>query len=305
MDALLAHDDSTLPLTQTYASTENSVGVSPNSMTVFRMVTAARDRFYIVDPTSHQLYLIVTIAEGPTEDLLFGRVKAEGRKISEIELFTAGSRGQDGVTFKKGGPVTLPVEWTQPIPADRLPSRADLLKYGESMFNTFISPPESSPDCLLYEEGKIVAEDAALLKDISMSGPPRKGKAYVVNPDGTVPVPCGGSSPHRPPYFNAKTDIIDEEQGIVVSRATLHGETVPYVVATPTESVYVPYELLPPFMDHLATQRASGKYTLPSIRPMDVTSITSHIYRIYDNKIQGMMLLFNLTAPGAHSPWDQ
>jgi hypothetical protein len=306
LQAFVGHDDSGLPLSQVYASTENSVGLSPNSMTIFRTATAVKDRFYIVDPVTHQLYMVVTMAEGSQDALLFGRIKAEGRSMSEIELFESRSRGQDGLTFKSGGPTALPVEWTQSIPASRLPSRAELLKAGESMFNTFLSPPPSSPDCVLFEEGKIVAEDQSLLKSISdKDSSPKKGKAYIVNPDGTVPVPCGGGSPHRPPYFNAKTDILDEDQGIVISRATLHGETVPYIITKPTESVYVPYELLPPFVEHLGEQRASGKYTLPSIRPMSVTSITSHIFRIYDGKIQGMMLLFNLAPPGAHSPWDE
>jgi len=306
VSAIVTHDDSKLPLTQEYASTEDSIGVSVNSMNIFRSATASRDPFYIIDPVTHQLYLYVTIAEGPTEVLFFGRIKSEGRKLAEIEVFESRSRGQDGIAFKNGkGPTPLPVEWTQPVAKNRLPTRAELQKWGDSMFNTFLSPPESSPDCVLFEEGKIVEENAELLKSISdKAGPPKKGKAYIVNPDGTVPVPCGGGSPHRPPYFNAKTDILDEEQGIVVSRATLHGETVPYIVTTPTESVYVPYELLPPFIAHLGEQRASGKYPLPSIKPMGVTSITSHIYRIYDSKLQGMMLLFNLAPPGAHSPWD-
>jgi hypothetical protein len=76
-------------------------------------------------------------------------------------------------------------------------------------------------------------------------------------------------------------------------------------VTKPTESVYVPNELLPPYYTALKQQRESGKYNLPAISEMGVTSMSCHLYRIYDGKIQGMMFLFNLIAPGAHSPWDK
>jgi hypothetical protein len=173
------------------------------------------------------------------------------------------------------------------------------------MYDTFVSAPSASTDCILLEQGKAIAEDKALLDTITVSAKNLVGKAYVTNPDGTVPVPCGGSSPHRPTDIHARVDIIDELQGIVISRAVLRGSIVPYIVTKPTESVYVPNELLPPYYTALKQQRESGKYNLPAISEMGVTSMSCHLYRIYDGKIQGMMFLFNLIAPGAHSPWDK
>jgi hypothetical protein len=152
------------------------------------------------------------------------------------------------------------------------------------------------------ENGKVVAENPEVLRHIGPGG--TSSPALPANPDGTVPVPCG-NPPERPTDKLARTTVIDEEQGVVVSFATVHGIVQPYVVTNPTESAFVPTSLLRPYVEMLDKQQHSGKYTGPALRPLPATAVTAELHRIYDGKLQGLHLMVNLGAPGSHSPWDK
>src|SRR5271170_8054454 len=239
--SIVAHDSSGLPLSRIYAATENSVPSALNMMVIWRTATAAKGSYTVIDTESGQVFLIVALSEGPNDTLLFGRIKVEGRVISELELYTNRSRGQGGFQFDPDGPSHFPTAWTVAVPPDRRASRAALLQAGRSIFDTSVAAPEVSSSCVVMENGKVVAENPDVLKAI---GQPAQGAAEksaaekrpsAMNPDGTVPVPCG-NPPNRPTDKHARTNIIDEEQGVVVSMAVVHGVAEPYLVTTPTES---------------------------------------------------------------------
>jgi hypothetical protein len=302
----VAHDTAGLPLSRVYAATENSVPSSLNMMVIWRTATAAKGRYYVIDPQSGQVFLIATLSEGPNDTLLFGRIKVEGMAISEIELYTNRSRGQGGFQFDPDGPSHFPAEWTVVLPPERRASRAALLKAGLSIFDTSIPAPEASSNCVVMENGKVVAENPDVLKAIG--GPvtgdaPKAGRRLSkVNADGTVPVPCG-NPPNRPTDKHARTTIIDEEQGVVVSMAVVPGVAEPYLVTKPTESAFVPNALSQPYTDMLNKQLASGRYKDSAVRPMSATAAVAEVHRIYDGRLQGLHLLVNLGAPGSSSPW--
>jgi hypothetical protein len=305
--SMVAHDPSRLPLSQVYAATENSVPSALNMMVIWRTATASKSSYYVIDPESHQVFLISTIAEGPNDSLLFGRIKFDGRRISEVELFENRSRGQGGFQFEADGPAHFPREWTVEVPTASRATREELLRAGQSIFDTTVPAPEAAMNCVVMENGKVVGENPDVLKAIG-GGPqdePRTGPASSpkkTNPDGTVPVPCG-NPPNRPTDRNARTTIIDEERGIVVSMAMVPGVVEPYLVTSPTESASVPNALLKPYADMLRKQRSSGKFNAPALRAMQNTAAVSEVHRIYDGKLQGLHLLVNLGAPGARSPW--
>ena len=302
LNSMAAHDPTALPLARTYAATENSVPAALDMMVIWRTATAAKSHYYVIDPESAQVFMIAAIAEGPSDALLFGRIKVqEGREISEVELYTNRSRGQGGFQFDGDGPAHFPAAWTQPIAPERRASRAELLQAGRSIFDTGIPAPPAAPGCVIMENGKVVAENPEVLKHIGPTDDASK-PALPANPDGTVPVPCG-NPPERPTDKHARTTIIDEEQGVVVSFAVVHGVTQPYVVTNPTESAFVPDSLLKPYVDMLGKQQRSGRYNAPALRPMPATGVTAEVHRIYDGKLQGLQLLVNLGAPGSHSPW--
>lgn len=306
--SIIAHDSSSLPLSQVYAATENSVPSALDMMVIWRTATAAKGSYYAIDPQSGQVFLIVTLSEGPSDTLLFGRIKVEERLIAELELYTNRSRGQGGFQFDADGPSHFPAAWTVQVPPERRASRAALLQAGRSIFDTSIAAPEVSKSCVIMENGKVVAENPDVLKAISQGAPGAAEKGGVTspssaaNPAGTVPVPCG-NPPSRPTDVHARTNIIDEEQGVVVSIAVVHGVAEPYLITNPTESAFVPYALLQPYADMLKKQQASGQFKGAAVRPMSATAAVAEVHRIYDGKLQGLHLLVNLGAPGSNSPW--
>jgi hypothetical protein len=285
-------------LAHEYAATENSVPSALSLMVIWRTATAAKDRYYVIDPTSGQVFLIATLSEGPNDTLLFGRLRVDGRLVSEVELYTNRSRGQGGFQFDADGPSHLPAAWTVAVPPERRASRAALLLAGRSIFDTSVAAPEASSSCVVMENGKVVAENPDVLKAIG--GPTDAPR--VVNPDGTVPVPCG-NPPNRPTDKHARTTIVDEERGVVVSMAVVHGIAEPYLVTNPSESAFVPNALLQPYADMLKQQQSSGQFKAAAVRPMAASAAVSEVHRIYDGKLQGLHLLVNLGAPGSSSPW--
>jgi hypothetical protein len=155
-----------LPLAHEYAATENSIPSALGLMVVWRTATAAKSSYYVIDPTSGQVFLIATLSEGPNDTLLFGRIKVDGRLISEIELFTNRSRGQGGFQFDADGPSHFPAEWTVSVPPERRASRAQLLEAGRSIFDTSVPAPDASSSCVVMENGKVVGENPDVLKAI-------------------------------------------------------------------------------------------------------------------------------------------
>lgn len=298
LESIVARDPMRLPLAHEYAATENSVPSALSLMVIWRTATAAKDRYYVIDPTSGQVFLIATLSEGPNDTLLFGRLRVDGRLVSEVELYTNRSRGQGGFQFDPDGPSHLPAEWTVAVAPERRASRAALLLAGRSIFDTSVAAPEASSSCVIMENGKVVAENPDVLKAIG--GP--NDAPRVVNPDGTVPVPCG-NPPNRPTDKHARTTIVDEERGVVVSMAVVHGIAEPYLVTNPTESAFVPNALLQPYADMLKKQQSSGQFKAAAARPMAASAAVSEVHRIYDGKLQGLHLLVNLGAPGSSSPW--
>lgn len=299
LDSMPKHDPSTLPLARDYAATENSVPAALNMMVAWQTAGAVTDRFYVIDPVSHQLFLVATLAEGPYSTLLYGRIKAQGDRIAELELFENRSRGQGGFQYSGKGLANMPGAWTAQVGRDRLPARAALLKEGRAVFDTRLKGVPAAPTCVLMENGKVVAEHAEVAKAVG-GGAPDTGPA--ANADGSVPIPCG-TPPSRPTDAKARVEIVDEVQGIVVSQAVVHGITEPYLATTPTESAFVPSQIHAPYRKMLDEQRRTGKQTAPALKAMEAAAAAVEIRRVYDGKLQGQHLLVNLGAPGSRSPW--
>jgi hypothetical protein len=299
--SIITHNPATLPLAQEYLATENSAPSTPGLMVVWRTANAAKNRYYVIDPTTQQVFLIATLSEGPSDALLYGRIKVRKAHISELELYTLRSRGQGGFQFSADGAANFPKAWTDVISSERRATRAELLQAGRSIFDISVPAPDIGAACVIMEDGKIVGENRDVARSVaptdSGNSPPP-----ALNADGTVQIPCG-NPPIRPTDRKARTTIVDEEQGIVVSLAIVHGMVEPYVITNPTESAFVPNSLLKPYLDLLKTQLASGKFNAPALRATPATQSVAELHRIYDGKLQGLMMLHSTGAPGSHSPW--
>lgn len=298
LDTMVAHDPARLPLATRYAATENSVPAAPTMMTAWRSVTAVKDRFYAIDAASQQVFLVVGLAEGPNDTLLWGRLKVQQRRLAEIELYENRSRAQGGYQFAGNGPAHFPKPWSELVDAARVPPRATLQTHAKAIFAGRGATLPAAPGCVLMENGKVVEEHAEVAAEVSGSAAP------AVADGGMVPIPCG-LPPQRPTDPKARADIVDEVQGVVVAMATVHGSAQPMVVSTPTESAFVPDQILAPYAAMLKKQQASGRYTAPALRPMPATAAAAEVHRLYDGRLQGQLLLVNLGAPGSHSPWSR
>lgn len=303
-DALLAslvsHSIANLSLTAEYAATADGQPAGLPMMTLWRTVTGVKNKYYVVDPGSSQIFLIATLSEGPNDALLFGRLKVAGTKISELELYTDRSRANGGFQFDAAGAANFPSAWTVKLEPGQRTSRAQLLKFGRSIFDNTIEGPVPGPGCVLMENGKIVGEDPEVLKSIMAT--PTDISKMSRNADGSVQIPCG-VPPGRPTDDKARTDLVDEDQGIVVSFAVVQGMVEPYLATSPTVSAFVPFAMLSPYTDMLKKQQDSGKFKSPAMRPMPAALALAELYSIYDGKLQGMMMLQNMAPPGAVSPW--
>jgi hypothetical protein len=275
--SLATHTPGSLPLAATYAATEEGQPAALPMMTLWRTVTATRNPYYIIDPMTEQIFLIVTISEGANESLLYGRIKSPNGQLSEIELYTNRSRANGGFQFDAAGSMNFPDAWTVPVEQSRRASRAELLQAGRSIFDTGVPSPAIASTCVLMENGKIVWENPDVLKSIA---PVSLDIARIPrNPDGTVQIPCG-SPPERPTDKNARTNIIDEERGIVVSFATVYGMVEPYPVTDPTGSAFVPNSMLGAYTQMLKKQRDLSQYTRPSLQAMPAALTVAELYRI-------------------------
>jgi hypothetical protein len=297
MTSIAAHDPAQLPLSRTYAATENGVPAAVPMMSTWRMASGIGGRFYAIDPAAQQVFFMVTMKEGAADALLFGRFQTWHRRLSQIELYVDRSRGDGGFMFDGRGPGHFPPVWTENISAARLPSRAALLQAGRSMFDPAVAGPPVASSCRLMENGRLVAEDPKVLKWVDPSG-----NGLRPNPDGTLPIPCG-LPPNRPADPHARVVVVDPREGVVVSIATVQGVVQPYLITDPAVSAFIPLSLLQPYMDMLHAQRASRMFTLPAVRGMPASNTTVQMWRIFDGKLQAMQLVEHLQPPGSVSPW--
>jgi hypothetical protein len=90
----------------------------------------------------------------------------------------------------------------------------------------------------------------------------------------------------------------------VISFGNVNGVVAPYLITDPTLSAFVPTSMLSSYDELLEQQRASGRFTRPSLMRMPATVTVAQMYRIFDGKLQGMHLLEHLGPPGAVSSWS-
>lgn len=299
--SMVKHRPAAVPLTATYRATENGIAGGLPMMGLWRTPTAAKARFYAIDPQSQQMFIQVELREGGVDSLLFGRLKVEGRAFSELELYVARSRAESGFQYEATNLGKLPDVWTKPVAANRLMAREDLLRVGRSMFDKTIESPPAGPDCYLMENAKVVGEELEMMEFMLPAGAPMPKER---NPDGSVPMQCP-IFPDRPVDKDARVDVVDVEQGVVVSIATIHGLVQPYPVTKPTWSAFVPYDLMAMYADALKRIAATGRYTAPNLVATPASITVAQSFRIYDGKVQGMHMLERMGPPNATSPWTK
>lgn len=303
LTSITRHDVGMLPLSSEYTATLNNVPQALPMMNIWRTITGVKSKYFVIDTQSQQLFLIATVSEGAVDSMLYGRVKLdEAARIEEAEMYIDRSRGDAGFQYGlRHGKMAFPESsWLKPVPAGERAGRAELLSVGKTIFDRDIASPPIAEDCVMMENGEISNEDPEVLKYLMPSDV--AGKPVARNSEGHSLVPCA-APPERPTDKHARTDIVDEEQGIVISAAMFNGVDQPYLVENPSTSAFVPSDIMDPYLGVLKAQAQTGKFTQPRVKGWPVTASVIELYRYYGGKIHSMHLLFNMEPAGSITPW--
>jgi hypothetical protein len=121
-------------------------------------------RHEFVDPASGQAAAFATVTEGATRSIMALRVKAEGKRVSEIEALVARPPLFGGVSAFGDGPDQLDAsagpagEWFAAVPAEQRMGRDDLRRIADAYFaglerNDGKGDYPFADDCIRIENG--------------------------------------------------------------------------------------------------------------------------------------------------------
>jgi len=297
--SMASRDPSSLPLSKSYAATENSQASSLNMMSLWRTVTGLKQAGqYVIDAKSGQVFFTAVLDEGGMPSLLMARLKVENKSITELELFVDRSRADSGFLLQPEGLFRIPDIWTAPVPEGKKASREELLNVGKAVFDKKLPSPKASSDCVLMEMGGVVYEDPDYLVAVT----PPEGKKEKSADKKLVTIPCGMIST-RPGDPDARVAVIDEDQGIVVSLGVVEGFVSPYLTTRATESCFVPTSMIEDHRKYLKSLSSDQLKNRNILQEMPASVAVMEVIRYHSNQIQGMHRFMNLQGPGAGSPW--
>lgn len=292
--SMVARDPGLLPLAGRYAATENSVAASLNMMSAWRTVTGIKAMGQcIVDRPAGVLLLTANLDEGGSSTFFCARLKVAADELTELEMYNVRSRSDSGFMLLADEVGAYPEGWTSAIPAGGRATREELYELGRALFDASRPAPESSPDCVLMENGGVVLEDPYYL-DLLMTGQTQDRPA-----GGKVPIPAG-LGPTRPSDPDARVVAVDEEQGVVVAVGLVPGFVSPYVIPGTTESCFVPDSMIEMHRRTLDPAMFAGRHVLVE---MPAVAVTVQMVRMHSAKVQGIHLIHNLQGPGGGTPW--
>lgn len=303
LTSITRHDAGLLPLSPEYRATQNNVPQAVSMMNIWRTISSIKDKYFVIDTTARQMFIVATVTEGQVDSLLYGRLALDDQaRISEVELYIDRARGDAGFQYGlRHGKMAFPdASWLKPMPAGQRATREEMLGVGRSIFDRDITSPPLADDCVMMENGEISNEDPEVLKYLL----PSDVAASQVHKDaaGRALVPCA-APPERPTDKKARIDVVDEEQGIVIAAAMFDGIDQPYLVENPTTSAFVPSDIMAPYLGVLKAQAATGQFTQPRVKGWPVTASVIEMYRYYGGRIHSMHLLFNMEPEGSKNPW--
>ncbi len=292
--SMAAHNPYVLPLATVYSATENSHPAALGMMEPWRTITkAGKPNLLAIDTGAGQAYFMLTVSEGSSKSILYGRVKVANRKISELELFINRARGDHGFSYS---PMELPQNFKMLMspPANRKKaSRTVLEKLALAAFNpSYPFEAKIAATCHFTELGWRVVDPG--LDDDSL---PPSGKSR------NAPLGCA-NPPSRPVDRKARIIVIDHDLGIVVVAGMVPGVVYPYPYYGHMISAFIPSDMKQP---QEAQQRwfekeaKEGKH--PLVKPMPATGVTMQLLQYYDGKLQAVQINVHLGGPGMKSEW--
>lgn len=315
LDSMKQRNAQHLNLSPVYASTENGSPVSPVMSTLWKNITdysMPKTGQWVIDEKNRQVFVTAKVYEGNQPAVLFGRIKvSQQQTLDELEFYLSRSKGESGQLFDPNGLDNLPEEWQATVPKNKLPSRELLMTVGQSVFDSSKGNFVGGTNCKLVEMGGVVIEDPEALKIIMGHDAPDLTSRKESH---GVSVPCTSSL--RPQDPKARV-IVDTQQGISVSMATVNGMVFPSFITPRLESTFVPNDMLKGWQD-LPTQvhnpngtRDQAKYAygtltyVPQLKAMPASMEAFEITRYYDGQVQGVQRYMHMHPTGGVAPWAQ
>jgi hypothetical protein len=308
--SMTKHDPAVLPLARWYILTENNRPIAPKMSVLWRTITGFTEPAagqYVIDVAAGQVFVIATVKEGTMPSLLWGRLKEENGKITELEIYLARSQADSGLQFDPEGLSHLPAVWNMPVAASQRATREELTRVAESIFNTKYGSFEPAKECEQVENGKLVVENPDALKVLS-NGELKAGSTRALK--GGVAIPCGMSA-DRPQDEHARI-LVDEEQGIAIGFAPVVGVEYSSFLTPGNETTFVPDAMKSEWMNlpakmHDPNASDSGsdqKSYTPVSRSWPAVLATTEMVKFYGGKIQGQHRLMEMQPVGSGSPWE-
>ncbi len=159
LDALLAHDPSTLPLAPTLRYTENGQDLAVGDGLWQTYTKHADYKLYVADPAAGQVAYLSVIEEGATPVIAYFRMQVANQQIAEMEILIA--RGSMGTLENLVTPKPI---FLETLPPEQRRSREEMVRITDSYF-TGLDTEESGanvpfhPDCQRQENGAILANN--------------------------------------------------------------------------------------------------------------------------------------------------
>jgi hypothetical protein len=295
--SMVAHDPDTLPLAPMYEATENSHPSSLAFMTAWRTITeAGKPDFLAIDTKAGSAFILTTVSESGSKTVLWGRIKVENQKISEIEIFLNRSRGDHGFSFSADQLPTNVKHWMNP-PADRKKAtREELEQISRAAFDAKVNLTlDSAPDCQFLEAGTLVIDPGVDDNSANFEEAKKAGKTNALG--------CM-FPPFRPSDPKAREVVIDEELGVVVNAAMIPGIVYPYPLYRHGVSAFIPSDMAFAAKAQdawIAKIQKEGK--LPILKPTLTMGDCMQILQFYNGKLEGSSINVYLGGPEEKSVW--
>lgn len=155
LDAMTAHDASSLPFAAGLKATENGKKIQPGDGLLWKTAQAIVYRQTIVDPPAGQAVFFGVVKEAGGPALFVLRLAVAGGKITEAETMVA-RKGAHPI-FNPDGLRTVKAVWTTPVPVEERLPRAELIKTANKYFDGIEKASADQipfhPDCNRTENG--------------------------------------------------------------------------------------------------------------------------------------------------------
>lgn len=297
--SMVAHDPDTLPLATEYGATENSHPAALGMMEAWRTITrAGKPSLLAIDTDRGSAYFALTVDEGGSPSVLWGRIGVENRKIDAIEIFINRSRGDHGFSFSAQ---QLPDNYRKIMapPANRVKaSHAELERLARAAFDASDSlQVKIAGDCQFTELGSKVVDPG--LPDTPPPAATDQGARDPLAPLGCV------FPPYRPTDKKARVIAIDDELGLVVVAGVVPGHVYPYPYFGHMLSAFIPDDMKAPQQAQQDwIERHLRGHGAPIVEPAPATGETMQVLQYYNGALEASQINVYLSGPDMRPVWD-